>query len=120
MKIRNIIIGFGLLCVPFYGYAGDFLTEDQIKVAFSGKTVTWEHMFKDKSGKSYYAPDGKITGKKNGAKREGTWSVEDNKLCLSWGKCRKIEADGNGGYYKVKGEKKRVVKYISVTDGNNL
>lgn len=104
----------------FPALSGDFLSGDQITKAFSGKTIQWEHMFKDKSGKSYFSTDGKLTGIKNSSIREGKWHVENDELCVSWGKCLAIEPDGKGGFYKVKNGTKQVVHIKSVTDGNNL
>ncbi len=120
MKKNSIIAGLCLLALPMSVFAGDFLSGEQIKSAISGKTVQWEHMFKSKSGMTYYSADGTITGVQNGNKREGTWHVDGDKLCVSWGKCLAIEPDGNGGYYKVKGGSKRVVHIKSVSDGNTL
>lgn len=108
------------MCFPLLAFSGDFLSGEQITKTFSGKTVQWEHMFKSKSGKSYYSKGGKLTGVKNGSKREGEWHVDNDELCVSWGKCLAIESDGNDGFYKVKNGSKQVVHIKSVTDGNTL
>jgi len=100
--------------------AADFLSEDQAKAALSGKTLTWEHMIKNKSGKTFYAEDGSLKGISNGSPREGKWHMDGNKVCVSWSKCLPIEADGNGGYYKVKNGSKRVVHITKAEDGNTL
>jgi len=120
LKIKSIVVCISLMGIPFSGYAGDYLNGDQIKKTFSGKTIQWEHMFKSKSGKSYYAEDGSLTGVQNGSKREGKWHVDGNRLCVSWGSCLAIEADGNGGFYKVKGGSKQVVHIKALSEGNTL
>ena len=96
------------------------MSGEKITEAFTGKTVQWTHMTKSRSGTSYYAEDGSLTGEKNGKKRKGKWHLEGDKLCVSWGNCLAIESDGNGGYYKVKGQSKRVVHITSVSESNHL
>ena len=120
LKIKSIATGICLLCISFSAFAGDFLTGEQIKAALSGKTAQWEHLFKSKSGKSYFAEGGTLIGVTNGSKREGTWHVDGDKLCVSWASCLTIESDGEGGFYKVKGGSKQVVHYKALSDGNTL
>lgn len=97
-------------------FAGDFLTAEEVKSAFSGKTTEGKHAFKDKTSSSYLAPDGKLAGTDG----MGTWRVEeDGKLCINKGgkeKCRHITKE-NGVYKKYKGNK-HVWTYTSLTDGN--
>ena len=120
MRVKTFLTGVALCAASFSVSAGDFLTADQLKAAVSGKTLIWEHMLKSKSGKSYYAADGTAMGISNGKDREGTWKVEGNELCISWGKCMPMEADGKGGFYKVKGGSKRVLHIKSVEEGNTV
>lgn len=118
--MKNIVIATCIAFTSLSAQAGDFLTGDQIKEAFSSRTITWEHMFKNKSGKSYVGDDGTIIGISNDDKREGKWHIDGDKWCVSWGKCLAIESDGNGGYYKVKGSSKRVVHITKIEDGNTF
>ena len=120
MKLKSIVMAAALCSASFSVVAADFMSGEQIKATVSGKTMTWEHMFKSKSGKSYYAEDGTITGIKNGSPREGTWKIEGDNLCVSYGKCLAIEADGNGGFYKVKNGSKRVVHVTVIEDGKTV
>ena len=116
LKTRKIVSGVGLLCIPFLVFAGNFLTGEQITKAFAGKTVQWEHMIKNKSGKTYFAEDGTLIS----SKHNGKWHVDGDKLCVSWGNCLTIESDGNGGFYKVIGGSKQVVHIKSLSYGNTL
>ncbi len=120
MKMKSIVTVVFLCSASFSVVAADFMSGDEIKAAVSGKTLTWEHMIKSKSGQSYYAADGKLSGVSNGSAREGTWKVDGNELCVSWGKCLAIESDGEGGFYKVKNGSKRVVHIKLVEEGNTL
>ena len=120
MKFKTVATGLVLVSASLSVAAADLMTGEQIKSVVSGNTVTWEHMFKSKSGKSYYSEDGTLTGVMNGSSRKGTWKVEGNQICVSWGNCREMESDGEGGYYKVKNGTKRVVRYTRVEDGNKL
>ncbi len=120
MKYVNVITAVALFGVSLTVSAGDFLTGDAIKATVSGKTLIWEHLKKSKSGKSYYSEDGKLVGISNGSAREGSWKVDGDKLCVSWGKCMPLESDGKGGFYKVKGGSKRVVHITAIEDGNTV
>jgi len=119
MRITNIIAITGLLCFPLSGFASETLNGDQLKETFSGNTFQWQHLLKSMYGKTYYAADGTLTGTLNGSKREGTWHISGNEICLSWGKCIPIESDGNGNYYKSNGFK-RVLRIKKLGDGNLL
>lgn len=123
MRRKSISAAMGALALfifPATGMAVDFLSGEQVTSAFSGKTVEWKHLKKNRAGKTYYAADGKITGVSNGTEREGSWHVDGDKLCVSWGKCLQIEADGEGGYYKVKKGSIRVVHLTNIKEGNAL
>ncbi len=120
MKLSYIATGIALFAASLSASAGDFMNGEQIKAAVSGKTMTWSHMIKSKSGKSYYAEDGKVTGVANGTPREGTWSIEGDNLCVSYGSCLAIETDGEGGFYKVKNGSKRVVHIKLIEEGNTV
>lgn len=118
MRTKNLIVVLLLLLFPISGFAGSSLNDTQIKEAFSGKTVEWQHLFKTKYGKSFFSDDGSITGIKNGKKRNGKWHVSGDKLCTNSG-CSTIESDGNGTYYKSNGSKK-VIRMKVLGDGNLL
>lgn len=120
MNAKTVTLSLALFALPLSAAAGDYLkTSEEIRDAFSGMTLTWKHLHKDKAGKSYLTEDGRIIGVSNGEKRAGTWKVKGDSLCVSWGQCLGIEADGEGGYYKVKGDR-RVVHIMKVEYGNNL
>jgi hypothetical protein len=120
MNMTRTTLGACLLALPLCGSAAEFLNGEQITATFAGKTAAWQHLKKSTSGRSYTAADGTIVGIKGDDRQEGTWRVDGDKLCVSWGSCLAIEPDGNGGYYKVKGGSKRVVHITSVEDGNTL
>lgn len=96
--------------------AVNFLTAEEVKTAFSGKTTEGKHAFKDKSSSSYLAPNGKLAGTGG----NGTWRVdEDGRLCVNKGgkeNCRHI-AKEDGVYKKYKGNK-HIWTYTSLLDGN--
>lgn len=63
MRIISLIAAVVfLLLFPLSGFAGDSLNDTQIKDVFSGKTVEWQHLFKNKYGKTYFAVDGTVKG----------------------------------------------------------
>ncbi|NNJ91329.1 MAG: hypothetical protein HKP55_06625 [Gammaproteobacteria bacterium] len=96
--------------------AVDFLSAEEVKTAFSGKTTEGKHASKNKTSSSYLAPNGKLSG--TGGK--GTWHVDsDGKLCVKKGSkenCRNIAKDGDN-YKKYKGNK-HVWTYTSLVEGN--
>lgn len=99
--------------------AMDFMTAEEVKSAFSGKTTEGHHAFKDRSSSSYLAPDGRLSGTGG----SGKWRVDDEgRLCIYKDKkgkenCRHIVKDGDQ-YKKYKNEKKHVWTYTSLTEGN--
>jgi len=117
MRITSIIVIVCLLCFPISGFSGEILNGDQLKETFSGNTFEWQHLHKSRYGKTYYAADGKVMASKYGSKREGTWHISGNELCLSWGKCASIESDGNGNYYE-SNDYQRVFRMKKLGDGN--
>lgn len=120
MRIINIVAIVSILYFPLSVFAGKTLNGDQIKEAFTDKTAEWQHLVKNKYGKTYYGADGKLLGTKKGSEREGgTWHISGNELCVSWGNCSPIESDSNGSYYKSNGFK-RVVRIKILGDGNSL
>lgn len=119
MRTINTIAIVSLLCFPISGFTGEVLNRDQLKETFSDSTFEWQHLFKSMYGKTYYAADGKVTGTKNGSKREGTWHISGSEICLSWGNCASIESDGNDTYYRSNGFK-RVLRIKKLGDGNLL
>ncbi len=120
MNKKIVLVAVSVLSLPFSTQAGSFLSGEEISEALSGKTLHWEHMFKNKSGKSFYGRDGLLVGVANGSKREGKWHISGSDVCVSWEKCLALESDGKGGYYKVKNGKKRVVHIKAAEDGNTL
>lgn len=120
MRITSIVVIVGLLYFPLSGFAGETLKDAQIKETFSGKTTKWQHLFKTRYGKTYYAADGTLTGTINGSKREGTWHIAKNELCFSWARCFQIKSDGKSTYYLVVNGVKKVVRVTILGDGNLL
>jgi len=100
------------------------LTKNEITETFSGKTVWSNHANKNRSSKTYYAPDGTLKNKrsKDIGTREGKWYVDDkNLLCKEYDgdtKCRRV-VDKSGKLKMYKG-KKHVGNYKKFKDGNCL
>ena len=126
LTIKSILF-VGLLTLPFgSAVADEELNSDEVKALFSGKTVSWVHHKKDNTGTGYFAPDGKLTGLRNGTdKFQYGWHVnEDGELCIdksSETNCRVIEKSGDEiRKIKVKPNGKRIhiMTYSDFIDGN--
>ncbi|MDH3900448.1 MAG: DUF995 domain-containing protein [Gammaproteobacteria bacterium] len=100
------------------------LSGDEVMALFSGKTVDYTLVTRDRAVSAYYAEEGSMRGMSGGNKMSGSWSVSDKgELCIDYGKglrCRHIiEEDGVYKKYKEKdGKKIHVVTYYKFTDGN--
>ena len=106
--------------------ADEELNAEEVKALFSGKTVSWVQHKKGHTGTGYFAPDGKLTGLRNGTdKFQYGWSVnDDGHLCIeksSETNCRVIEKSGDEiRKIKVKPNGKRIhiMTYSDFVDGN--
>jgi len=110
-------------------FAGEVLTDDQIKTLFSNKTVDIEKMDvsneKKKYLTAYTAEDGTrllyIPWKDKTSERK--WWVEDNQYCGSHPKrgdyCRVIK-DGENGEYHAYNDGEHVRTFKNFRNGNKL
>lgn len=78
MKTSIILLSFVLAFQPITAEASNFLSDQSLISAVSGKSLTWYD-----GSKSHYAEDGSytFTGK---SKISGTWSVRGAWLCVSF------------------------------------
>ncbi len=119
-----------LACMAGLAHAGDFLSSDEVKSIYSGKTANGVHLKKDFSYVAYFSPNGTFTQKKdNGDIKKGTWSVDNKgRQCISWDgsgitKCFPLVNNGDGSYTKVKlkGDKRiPLIMHSDFVDGNKL
>ena len=126
LMIKSTLIA-GLLTLTLGpAFADEDLNADEVKALFSGKTVSWVHHKKGNTGTGYFAPDGKLTGLRNGKdKIKYGWTVnEEGELCIDKGSetnCRVIEKSGDEiRKIKVKPNGKRIhiMTYSDFVDGN--
>ena len=125
MSYKALILSLILALISSLSSAQDYLSDDAIKSAFSGKTAIGNHLKKGVTVKSYHAEDGtyrSVYG--DGSSNTGEWWVESNKLCVKFtgeddSKCRKIMSDGASGYKKIHPKKdKPVVHFEKLEDGD--
>jgi hypothetical protein len=76
--MRHALAILCLLATP--AAAQDFATGDEIMAALSGNTVIGS-MVASGAYTEFYAADGKIRA----ADYEGVWSIQDSKMCFSYG-----------------------------------
>ena len=126
-QIIKSILFAGFISLPFGATVADEgLNAEEVKAQFSGKTASWVQHKKGYTGTGYFAPDGKLTGLRNGAdKFEYGWHVNDHgELCIEKGSetnCRVIEKSGDEiRKIKVKPNGKRIhiMTYSDFVDGN--
>ena len=124
--IKSILFA-GFISLHFgTAFADEELNAEEVKGLFSGKTVSWVQHKKGHTGTGYFAPDGKLTGLRNGTdKFQYGWSVnDDGHLCIeksSETNCRVIEKSGDEiRKIKVKPSGKRIhiMTYSDFVDGN--
>lgn len=119
-----------LISVASFAHAGDFLSGDEIKSIYTGKTAKGVHLKKGFSYMAYFSPDGALIQKKDdGDTNEGKWSVDDEgRQCVSWNgsgvtKCFPLVNNNDGSYTKVKVKGSKHIPLImhrDFTDGNKL
>ena len=96
-----------------------FLSSDEVKGVFSGKTITWKKLNKDQEGESIHYPDGTFF------RYDGTWEVtEDGFRCQNTkrGKtCTKVLKKGDK-YIGVTSEGNEIFEFTSnrLTDGKTI
>ncbi|MCB9025080.1 MAG: hypothetical protein H6625_02075 [Bdellovibrionaceae bacterium] len=123
MKKTNWTILLAIISLSLLGGAQKYLSGEEIKSAFTDKTGTSVHMIKKTTGIWYHAKDGKFLGKGQDSKKiVGTWYVQKNKFCTKTNKvvCTFIEADGQGGYYRVDDKSKKLVHIKKLVSGNSI
>lgn len=129
-RYSKLVLGAALsACLSSGAYAGDFMTVDQIKAAFSGKTLDGQHLRKGYSFSNYFDPSGKLYSIRDGEKRLGEWRINNKgKHCVQWEDsineyCRLFRDNGDGSYtkIKIKGDRKiEILTLKNVRDGNQL
>ena len=108
--------------------AGDYMSADEVKALFTGKTFDGVYLPKDKNFKAYEAPDGShIVVNSRGKKSSGRqWSVNDKgQHCTTSKKwkeprCTFVKDAGNGEYYKINNAGKHTHTLSNFRDGNQL
>lgn len=124
MNLKHAVAA--IVCSLFLlpAYAGDYLSGEEIKSTFTGKTAIGQHLKKDEVVKSYFAEDGSYKRVLAGGSVKGTWWVDDGMLCVrvkgkTKDRCQRVRSDGAGGYEKVKMEKDiPIVHFKSLEDGD--
>ena len=126
-QIIKSILFAGFVSLPFGAVVADEgLNAEEVKALFSGKTASWVQHKKGYTGTGYFAPEGKLTGLRNGTdKFEYGWHVNDHgELCIEKGSetnCRVIEKSGDEiRKIKVKPNGKRIhiMTYSDFVAGN--
>lgn len=131
--LRLLIVTFGILLFSGTAITGEDsqvsknpqLSGDEVKALFTDRTQYCLQEGKDKTCKTYNAPDGKVTRimDADGARREGIWWVnEEQAYCVRWdGKtkdlCFAVFKQDDGTYHLWKGGKHKatITKFM---DGN--
>ena len=80
--------------VPAKGLPGEWLTEDELKAAFAGKTVDGEYPNK-RSFHEAYEPDGNVRYEDDARTSGGHWSIKAGSFCTIY------DDDPLGGCYRV-------------------
>ena len=126
-KLIKPFLFIGFISLPLGAVVADeILGADEVKALFTGKTANWKNHKKGHTGIGYFAPDGKLTGLKNGTdKIQHGWHVnDDGELCIDKSgdtKCTIIEKSGDEiKKIKVKPNGKRIhiMTYSNFVDGN--
>ncbi len=126
MNLKHGLAAIACSLFMLTAHAGDYLSGDEIKSTFSGKTGIGQHIKKDQGVKSYFAGDGAFKSVLSGGKtRKGTWFVEGKLLCFrihgeTKDRCRSVRKDGGGGYELIRKNKKgpAIVHFESLEDGD--
>lgn len=105
--------------------AGKTLSKDEINALVTGKTIESKHLVRDFSFKVYFDTDGETAYRAlpNGNIKQTSYSINGNKHCLFWkgkNRCATIEDNGDGTYYRLTPDGRKIIKWLSVTDGKNL
>lgn len=127
LKVATFLLGM----IVFVGtsLAGDNspqLSGDEVTALFTDKTQYCDQVGKDKTCKTYNAPDGRVTRvmDADGVRREGNWWVNDKgEYCLRWdGKkkdlCFSVFKQQDGSYYLLKKGKHKAT-ITKLLDGNS-
>ncbi len=126
--MKNILIVLVTALTFGSAFAGDRMTNQEMKKFYTGKTISAVH-FKKGPGKTYYAKDGSARSlSKSGEKRVGKWWVDEDKnmRCIRWDHknkdfCRYTEKNKDGTHTLVKPKNgKRLIEFISSKVGEHL
>lgn len=126
----TICLSVVLVCMASFTHADDFLSGDEIKSIYTGKTAKGVHLKKGYSYVAYFSPDGALSQKTDdGNVKQGKWSVDDEgRQCVTWKgsgvtKCFPLVNNNDGSYTKVKLKGKKripIIMHRDFTDGNKL
>ena len=111
-------------------YAGERLSNDELKSYFTGMTITALHFMRNDPEKFYFESDG-VAYKKVGSEAavSGTWWIDEksNMICTEWNNkknktfCLYTELDNEGNYYQTGKRPGKVLYEIkSRQQGNQL
>jgi len=123
---RILVVGVIGACSSVY--AGERLSNEEMKEFFTDKTLSGVH-HKLGPGRSYWGADGNVRSESDSGKvRVGKWWIDEsrNLRCLRWNTknkdfCHYIERNSDGSHTLVHGNKgKKLVEFKGSVPGNQL
>jgi hypothetical protein len=127
--MKNILYLLIFTIIPGTAYAGERLSNDELKSYFTGMTITALHFMRNDPEKYFFESDG-VAYKKAGSEEavSGTWWIDEttNMICTKWNNknktfCFYTELDGEGNYYQTGKTPGKVLYEIkSRQQGNQL
>ena len=129
MRLRaTVICVFVSSLYSLSSLAGETMSSEQIRAAFSGKTGVGEQVVRGVELKDYFREDGTfLSTRPNGKKFTGKWWLAEtgNVICVRFDEfqpdkrfCHGVVADGRGGYDRILKNGKRIIHYERVVDGD--
>ena len=104
--------------------AEDYMGEEAVKALVVGNTIHAEHLKKDFEFKVYFDADGKTAIREQGGdSAETTYEFKGNKHCIFWkekNRCANILDNGDGTYFRVNKNAKKIIKWNKIVKGNDL
>jgi len=132
MKYRISLSAFlvcAAVCVTNGAFAGERMTDEQIKQLISGNTTYGKSETKDRHGYAFWRADGTVVGwnSEEGA-RKGTWRTANDMICRQdegdKERCNEVYDNGDGTYGRYVQPKnlafprKHVATWTKVVPGN--
>ena len=126
---RRILLAGAVVCASVGAYAGERMTDEQIRQLVSGNTTYGKSETKDRHGYGYWRADGTVLGWNSelGA-RKGTWRVANGMICRQdegdKERCNEVDDNGDGTYGRYVQPKnlafprKHVATWTKVVPGN--